>query len=624
MKKPALLLFINLIVTSASYAQFAGGSGTEEDPYQIETIEQLQAIADTLYLDKHFIQIANIDASETKNWNEGKGFTPIGDDVVHFTGSYDGGGHEIDGLYINRSEEDYVGLFGYADVNEITQVGIIGSYVRGGSNVGILIGRNDGIIIDSYAIGNVTGIDDVGGLVGINYDGSISSSYAKGGMTGERWRVGGLVGDNSGIIDSSHAMGTVSGSLYVGGLIGSNWGAVRKSYAESNVEGEQNVGGLIGIDWPWPGNTVENSYATGNVTGKNYVGGLVGSIEPSLIGKTDSSNKGGIRDVFASDSVAGELGVIRNTFATGRVSGEHGVSGLVGHRSTIDIIFLWNYWDMENTDQGNGLGGIPENCMQVTGLTTDQMTGQNAYIHMYKLDFDQTWQLAEGYPVLAWQEPEDAVNQPEVPIVRIDTTKRDFGMVGTDSSGTEEVIIRNTGNKVLNGEAFLAGSDTGAFVIAGGLSSFSLEADISRTVAITFQPESPDRYEAELHVVHDAPNRSDTLIISLVGEGKEPTDATSEPDLPDELALHQNYPNPFNPVTVIPFSVPEQSHVRLEVYDILGRRVTVLADRTFETGRHETSWDASQVSSGLYIVRMAVTTEDGQQSRYNRTMSLVK
>ena len=108
----------------------------------------------------------------------------------------------------------------------------------------------------------------------------------------------------------------------------------------------------------------------------------------------------------------------------------------------------------------------------------------------------------------------------------------------------------------------------------------------------------------------------------LVDESMRP--GASPEETPESFALEANYPNPFNPVTVIPFSLPEQSHVRLEVYDILGRRVTVLADWTFETGRHETSWDASQVTSGLYIVRMSVTTEDGQQSRYNRTMSLVK
>ena len=188
-----------------------------------------------------------------------------------------------------------------------------------------------------------------------------------------------------------------------------------------------------------------------------------------------------------------------------------------------------------------------------------------------------------------WQDPDDTVDPPQVPIVRIDTTRRVFGEVSTDSSGIVEVPIRNTGNNILNVEVYLSGPDSGLLAIADGLSTFSLEAGSSQTVAITFHAEKPDRYEAELHVVHDAPNRSDTLIISLVWEGKSATDATSEPDLPGELALHQNYPNPFNPETVIRYELPEDHEVMLEVYDILGRRVATLVKEVKPAGVHQTT-----------------------------------
>src|SRR6056297_1049399 len=107
-----ILLITTILFISPHYliAQFAGGSGTEEDPYQISTVEELQEIKD--YTDKHFIQINDIDASETETWNDGKGFVPIGDDVVHFTGSYNGSDYIIDGLFINTTIS-YVGLFGY-------------------------------------------------------------------------------------------------------------------------------------------------------------------------------------------------------------------------------------------------------------------------------------------------------------------------------------------------------------------------------------------------------------------------------------------------------------------------------------------------------------------------------
>ena len=79
-----------------------------------------------------------------------------------------------------------------------------------------------------------------------------------------------------------------------------------------------------------------------------------------------------------------------------------------------------------------------------------------------------------------------------------------------------------------------------------------------------------------------------------------------------------NYPNPFNPSTQISFDLPVQSRVRLEVFNILGRRVVVLVEATLPAGSHEAVWDGrnaggSAVSSGVYLYRL--TTEQWTQSR---------
>ncbi|MFW5973586.1 MAG: S8 family peptidase, partial [Bacteroidota bacterium] len=81
--------------------------------------------------------------------------------------------------------------------------------------------------------------------------------------------------------------------------------------------------------------------------------------------------------------------------------------------------------------------------------------------------------------------------------------------------------------------------------------------------------------------------------------------SSEEPNgLPAAFALHQNYPNPFNPSTVIPFSVPSSSHVELTVFDLVGRRVAYLVNDVVAAGNHETVFDASGLSSGMYIVQM--------------------
>jgi len=99
----------------------------------------------------------------------------------------------------------------------------------------------------------------------------------------------------------------------------------------------------------------------------------------------------------------------------------------------------------------------------------------------------------------------------------------------------------------------------------------------------------------------------------------EPVSAETPSDLPDQLELAQNYPNPFNPSTVISYRIPEQSQVRLEVYDLTGRRISLLVDEVQAPGEHSVTWDASALSSGVYVYRL---TAGGHA--VTRRMTLVK
>ena len=83
------------------------------------------------------------------------------------------------------------------------------------------------------------------------------------------------------------------------------------------------------------------------------------------------------------------------------------------------------------------------------------------------------------------------------------------------------------------------------------------------------------------------------------------TQANSETgDQPIQFALHQNYPNPFNPSTVISYQLAESSHVRLTVFDMLGRQVGILADEFKQAGIHTVNFNAHQLSSGIYFYRL--------------------
>jgi len=89
--------------------------------------------------------------------------------------------------------------------------------------------------------------------------------------------------------------------------------------------------------------------------------------------------------------------------------------------------------------------------------------------------------------------------------------------------------------------------------------------------------------------------------------------------VPEGYALWQNNPNPFNPTTQITFNLPSGSYVKLEVFNIVGQRVAVLADGIFSAGQYSVTWDASDVSAGIYLYRL--TTEFGIETK---KMTLLK
>jgi hypothetical protein len=90
-------------------------------------------------------------------------------------------------------------------------------------------------------------------------------------------------------------------------------------------------------------------------------------------------------------------------------------------------------------------------------------------------------------------------------------------------------------------------------------------------------------------------------------------------DLPRRFYLYPAYPNPFNSATQLRYDVSRSGHLRLAVYDLLGRKVTTLVDRRMSPGTYYTTWDAGDTASGIYIARLV---QDDQQ--VNQKLLLIK
>jgi hypothetical protein len=230
-------------------AQYSGGTGEPNDPYQIATAADLIALGETPDdYDKHFLLTADIDLDPNLPGRKVFDRAVIPPETP-FAGAFNGAGHTISHLTITGAGG--LALFGKLDsTGRVSELSLAAAKVSGtGLCVGALAAWNGGTITHCSSTGTISGGPFVGGLVGYGSQGRISFCSSAAVVNGEQW-VGGLVGFNSGSVAASYARGSVSGEQYVGGLVGATAGIVATSYSSSSAHGTSYVGGLIGAGNP--------------------------------------------------------------------------------------------------------------------------------------------------------------------------------------------------------------------------------------------------------------------------------------------------------------------------------------------------------------------------------------
>lgn len=299
--------------------KFSGGTGTSGDPYQITTTISLSFMRE--FPSSYFILMNDLDLTAGTStsvghfWNGGAGWEPIGTSESPFDGNFNGQGFTISGLFIDRSSEDEIGLFGSTGVSAvIQQLNLEGVDITGGLNVGAVVGENDGYLSGSSSTGTVLGSISTGGHVGSN-TGLITESYSSVSTNGGN-TTGGFVGINGGAIASSYATGNVNGTDKTGGFIGENGatGTIDESYATGEVTGDEFVGGFVGNTLS--GSEISDSYSLGSVAGNANIGGFsgasLGAIQDSYwnvetsCNLTSSGGTGKTNDEFQQESTFNE------------------------------------------------------------------------------------------------------------------------------------------------------------------------------------------------------------------------------------------------------------------------------------------------------------------------------
>lgn len=402
MKKNLSLIFCFVFVfffSTQTALGYAGGTGTQLDPYQISTCTELQDAANDV--ESHFRLINNIDCSESAEWNANTnewvdevvggelipddygdvtgtdvvvvnngyyGFSPIGTYESPFVGTFDGNDYTISNVWIFRKDQEGVGIFGYTQNAEIFDLSVIDSDVVGANHTGALAGYMYGGAVDEiYLSDNMVRAYfsyGGGGLVGYALEGAQIQDVDNVGGTvhGSGAVIGGIVGlaEDVSILRASSGA-DVDGGYDLGGLVGRlDGGSITDSSSSGMVHSDRNeylivktginVGGLVGYVSD-NAEIIDSNSSSYVRTSGDYAGGLVGSMYDSMI--TNSFATGLVEAYQATsrettfdipESVGGFIGqmyasTIQDSYATGDVTGaDYSVGGFVGRTSCESFI----------------------------------------------------------------------------------------------------------------------------------------------------------------------------------------------------------------------------------------------------------------------------------------------
>jgi len=381
---------------------FTGGTGEHENPYQIETWQQLSSIRD--YPCSCFCLTTDL-SSNTQDYEtyasseayDSHGWLPIGDFTEPFQGEFSGNGHTISNLHLNRNT-DGNGLFGYIEGATVQDITLDSFEINGMKYTGALSGRTHHATLTEISIKSLSlqsQSDYTGGLTGSFLNGKLYRINTEGTITSDGQKIGGLVGILSNIeMDSCHFKGHINSTnssrgIHTGGLIGYGQESQVKnsSSAGSITVKHQYAGGFIGmgISSMQISACYSNISITGNIEESEYLGGFAGSIE----GLSVLDNCYSTGDIAGLNFIGGFVGQVKDTarilncYSTGKVSKEDYYCGGFAaiNAGTISHCF----WDIESSGIDCSFGSEGTDTTHMKKLETFEP----------EWDFDAIWQITE-------------------------------------------------------------------------------------------------------------------------------------------------------------------------------------------------------------------------------------
>lgn len=576
-----------------SFAAQPSGSGTTFDPYIIDTWNKLFWITENpSSWSKVFKQTANIDLTQANppinTWADNTGWTPIGNSSTKFTGKYDGQGYTINGLYINRSDGDFQGLFGYTNGAVIENINCTNSSVSARDYCGIIVGyNNNSQILNCSASGQISANYYIGGIAGLNNNNStISNSQTQVSLSGTH-TIGGVAGGNANnsIVTGSKSSGNISGTNYIGGIVGANNNSqINLSSSKANVNGNTVVGGAIGYSSGSNSAVASKSYCYGNVNGQDQVGGFIGSNGFNSTVSNCYSHSNVTITSGTSQNIGGFVGsslfsTIEYCYSIGQVKFGQDVKSNKGFTGDDGGNFTACFWDID-TSQAATTG----NVSGVAGKQTSEMKTQSTFTDA-GWDFTNVWEIISGYYPRLKQNPD-----PLLPVslsLLSAYIKGEIIALEWETSTEFNNLGFEVQRKIHNGSDW----ETIGFVKGAGNSNTAKKY----------------KFEDRTHPFGNIQYRLKQIDYDGVFAYSKVLEICFE--YKEALNLSQNYPNPFNPNTSITFSLPQREYVKLEVFNSNGQLIETLFEGEKEAGVYTIEYNASKLASGIYFYRLKTSSE---------------
>ncbi|WP_336327406.1 GLUG motif-containing protein [Halovenus sp. HT40] len=395
------------------------GNGTEENPYEITTVEEFSAIEDDM--DAQYVLERDINITEVGCAADTEEFCVIGHPSREktFTGTFDGQNHTIEtpddsqlaylihtnngtirDLRVNRELITEVQLplpydppaVGVVVENNgiVSNVTVVGGEF-GDDRAGGIVGTNRGRIVGSKLV-NATVWGKGGGIAISNQNGTIADSAVVNATVNYDGDAGGIAAHSrNGTIEGVTVTGTIHGTT-VGGIVGyANDTSIRDVTVSGTIDGET-AGGIAGQTTDA---SLTNVTVDATVEG-DTAGGMIGNATDTRIelakttARVDGVTAGGLIGV-ASDTTVAETVVAGRVTGTGQTGGIIGSVEIEADRTSLEA----TYWDREATGQRYASGNRRVSALS---STTEQMTGLSAVEELSELDFITDWRTTEGYP----------------------------------------------------------------------------------------------------------------------------------------------------------------------------------------------------------------------------------